>query len=358
MPPVLPAGPPTAVPPRRWAEVPALGVRVVCELLREQDIDPAPLLRAVRIPIRVLSVPDSRVGGGQEILLQHAFAAATAFEPRVWKLTGRRFSSAMFGSYGLAMLTAPTLRDWRRLVTTQDTFYSVGVYRPCDSLSPAETGLQMDLPPGLEPAGVFARFTVWRDVFAVVGVLDEIWGPGPFPLLRVEVPHSAGPAPCRDLPLRRMSGGDGTVRWIWARSHLDTPLPKADPFLHVLHVERSRRSEDWLPAAGNLKDQVASILGRPGRAGSSLEEVATELSLSARTLQRRLAEDQIGFRDLRDSVRLREAERLLETTDIPIARIAEVSGYSDVASFSNAFRRRMGARPSEFRDSVPNAGSL
>ena len=49
------------------------------------------------------------------------------------------------------------------------------------------------------------------------------------------------------------------------------------------------------------------------------------------------------------SVRIREASRLLETTDLPIKDIAFQLGYSDEHYFSASFKKQMGITPSEFR---------
>ena len=48
---------------------------------------------------------------------------------------------------------------------------------------------------------------------------------------------------------------------------------------------------------------------------------------------------------------MKEAKRLLETTDEPIARVGELSGYPDQFYFSRNFRKETGENPTKYRKS-------
>ncbi len=48
-------------------------------------------------------------------------------------------------------------------------------------------------------------------------------------------------------------------------------------------------------------------------------------------------------------LRIKEAKRLLATTDEPIARVGELSGYPDQFYFSRTFRKEAGENPSAYR---------
>jgi AraC-like DNA-binding protein len=81
----------------------------------------------------------------------------------------------------------------------------------------------------------------------------------------------------------------------------------------------------------------------------SVERVAERLNLRVRTLQRRLNEQGLTYSDLVETFRYREAARLLERTERPVAVIAAALGYKDPSHFSRAFLRWSGMRPTEFR---------
>ncbi len=56
-----------------------------------------------------------------------------------------------------------------------------------------------------------------------------------------------------------------------------------------------------------------------------------------------------NFSDYIVNVRLQEAARLLEQTSLRISEIAERLGYSDLAYFSNCFKKQNGMTPSQYR---------
>jgi len=81
-----------------------------------------------------------------------------------------------------------------------------------------------------------------------------------------------------------------------------------------------------------------------------VEELAHETGLSKRSLQRKLNEAHFSFSHLIRLVRIDEACRLLEKSDISITVVGFCSGFSDSAHFSRDFRASMGMTPSDYRD--------
>ena len=72
------------------------------------------------------------------------------------------------------------------------------------------------------------------------------------------------------------------------------------------------------------------------------------LAISGRHLNRRLADEGLSFKQLRDRELLHLAEMALRR-DEKIAAIAEALGFSDESAFAKAFRRWTGMSPSQFR---------
>ena len=81
----------------------------------------------------------------------------------------------------------------------------------------------------------------------------------------------------------------------------------------------------------------------------SIDGLATELGVSRRTLQRRLTDRNTHFMQVLAEVRAELAGRYLADNRLGITEIAFLLGYSDQASFSNAFRGWNGMSPSEYR---------
>ena len=82
----------------------------------------------------------------------------------------------------------------------------------------------------------------------------------------------------------------------------------------------------------------------------ALHEVARELAMSGRTLQRRLAEAGHSFQSLVDEARRRLALRLLRhEADASLTEVAFMTGFSDQSAFTRAFKRWTGETPGAFR---------
>lgn len=98
-----------------------------------------------------------------------------------------------------------------------------------------------------------------------------------------------------------------------------------------------------------LSEEVKSCIAkRLGRASVELDIVARELSLSSRTLRRRLDDEGTSFREILQSQRLIKAEKLLVGGRLQISELAVYLGYSDVAVFSRAFKAWTGVSPRDY----------
>ena len=100
----------------------------------------------------------------------------------------------------------------------------------------------------------------------------------------------------------------------------------------------------------SLKEQVKGIL-KKFLAGQRprLEEVATELRVSTRTLQRRLLAERITFQTLVEEARRELAQHYLLQSSLELNETAYLLGYEDPNSFFRAFHRWEGTSPGEWR---------
>jgi AraC-like DNA-binding protein len=81
----------------------------------------------------------------------------------------------------------------------------------------------------------------------------------------------------------------------------------------------------------------------------TVSTIASELAMSARTLQRRLSEQGHSFQNVVDTVRKDLAQRLLSETDYSLAEVAFLTGFTEQSSFTRAFKRWMGQTPRSYR---------
>lgn len=88
---------------------------------------------------------------------------------------------------------------------------------------------------------------------------------------------------------------------------------------------------------------------RVGHADLSVEQIATDINLTKRTLQRRLQEQNTNFAQLRDDVRFHYAIKYLIDDHMSVDLVSKGLYFSDRTSFTNAFKRWTGLSPSAFR---------
>ena len=104
-----------------------------------------------------------------------------------------------------------------------------------------------------------------------------------------------------------------------------------------------------------LATKVKTLLqDYPLTALPELPELAQQLCLSPRTLRRRLAQEGITLRELKQQLRQSMALHLLSEEHLSMADIAERLGFSEQAAFCRAFKRWTGVAPSQWQSSYPD----
>jgi AraC-like DNA-binding protein len=83
----------------------------------------------------------------------------------------------------------------------------------------------------------------------------------------------------------------------------------------------------------------------------SIEQVANELHLSVRTLQRKLKEEGSSFLEIIDELHKETSISYLKENRLSVSEIAYLLGYAEVGVFTRAFKRWTGSTPTEFKNS-------
>lgn len=117
---------------------------------------------------------------------------------------------------------------------------------------------------------------------------------------------------------------------------------------HVMErVLRDRAAFDDHGVAPRAEAGIRALL--PYAGGCTIDTIADYLAMSVRTLQRNLARSSTTFEQLRDRVRLDLAEKYLRQSNMSLAEIADVLGYSQPSAFTRAFKRRHNVAPLRYR---------
>jgi AraC-like DNA-binding protein len=175
------------------------------------------------------------------------------------------------------------------------------------------------------------------------------------PDLKLDV-RFKGPAPLDVAPYRRIFGGvvrfDQNEDAMWGElACVDMAIVSRDTASHSLlqsqalkQLEMLSRSED------RLVDKLKGLIrARLDDGKLSLDDVAAELKMPVRTLQRRLEEASLNFRLMVEDVRRTSAEQYLRDNRMSLAEMATALGFADHASFNRAFKRWTGSSPGAFR---------
>ena len=91
------------------------------------------------------------------------------------------------------------------------------------------------------------------------------------------------------------------------------------------------------------------IIDKLAKGTARLDDVARELNMSGKTLERRLVEQGKTFSALLDDIRIGLTKTYLTETDIRLEQLAYLTGYSEPAALVRAFKRWTGTTPMQFR---------
>jgi AraC-like DNA-binding protein len=135
-----------------------------------------------------------------------------------------------------------------------------------------------------------------------------------------------------------------------ASSTLELPLRENDPDIGKYLDARAKVLLDSLEGGRSFENDVRAKIDEELVNGSpALSGVAKRLGMSRRTLQRRLAEQDLSFAGLVDDVRRKTALGLMASPQFAVSEVAALTGYLDAPSFRAAFVRWTGRTPREYR---------
>jgi AraC-like DNA-binding protein len=155
-----------------------------------------------------------------------------------------------------------------------------------------------------------------------------------------------------ECPVKFNAGRNALV---FSRADAGVPFLTYNPDLLAAIAPQLEAELTQQMAAKDVREQVKGILKgliagqRPG-----IQDVARELRMSARTLQRRLAEDGATFQLLTEEARRELAHHYLLHSSLELNETAYLLGYEDANSFFRAFHKWEGTSPGQWKSSHAN----
>ena len=130
-------------------------------------------------------------------------------------------------------------------------------------------------------------------------------------------------------------------------------LTASDAMWSIFEPELRQRMADLDRNATTTEKVRASLLETLAGGRCRVDDVASRLAVSPRTLQRRLQDEGTSFQQILDAVRKELAGSYLARSDFSNEQIAFLLGYEDPSSFFRAFRAWTGRTPEASRALAP-----
>ncbi len=288
---------------------------------------------------------DARVPYHAAARLLHDAAAATHRED-FGMLVGRRLGLDTLGPLAQLMLHAASVLQALRALQRYLLVHDRGAVAYLRLHAPAQAALGYSVhDPGTPGVGLIHDVSITIAVAILRALCGPQWRP-----LEVHLPRRAPAAP---LAWRRHFGApvlfDAAAAEVWFdAAWLAHHPPLADPArqLALLRVAHQTESALALPFAERAQ-HAARVLLMTG--ALSAELLAQVLDQHPRTLRRHLTSEGTSLREIVNQTRFGLAQQLLAETQLPLAELAELLGYSDLSAFVRAFRGWAQRSPGQWR---------
>lgn len=139
------------------------------------------------------------------------------------------------------------------------------------------------------------------------------------------------------------------VRLEFSQNLRALPLLLSDPNALQVAEQRCRALVRQVTEVRQLSEWIVMTIRDMGDGMPALEEMATMLNLSTRTLNRYLEREGTCYRELAGNVQFELACERLSSRTQSITDIGYSLGFRDSANFTRAFRSKAGCSPSEYR---------
>ncbi len=327
---------------------------VVVRRAEELGVDRARLLAEAQVTESELADPDARIQSRKVLAIWRAVLDAIP-DPDLGIELAERFELRDAGLVGYLMLHSPTLGE---ALSRLKRFFQILDESLPGTVQADGDRVEYALDPLPEQLGWMERAADY-DLGAVLSAVRELTGVDIEPL---EV-HLHYRKPDRDL--KRLHDlfrapihyDQAKLKLVFSRRSLDLPVAGAEAELGRYLESQAETVLGNLAPEGSMAERAERALWAGMKEGLlALEDVASTLAVSPRTLQRRLREEGLSFVEVRDAFREQMALTLLEGQDLAVYEVAFLLGYSEPSSFYRAFRRWVGTTPQEFRAEA-HAGS-
>jgi AraC-like DNA-binding protein len=320
--------------------------QIVWRLIERHDLAPEQLFRAAGIDPAIIHDPHAQIPRSNSDALLGALASRVA-DPAFGLQAARCWHPSNLGTLGYAWLSSSTLRTGLRRVVR---YWRIVIGDVAVRLDETRDGVEFV---HTSPDSGASETIRGDAVMAIIYDMCRTNFGDAFSPERVAFRRAApvDSRPYEALFRCPVTFGAESNRIVIACADADRPLPTGNRDVAAAHdrilVEQLARLEK----ANVVARLRASLLERMTLGEFSEEDLASDLHMSRRSLQRRLAEADASYQSLVDDTRRDMALRYIEDPSKSATDITFLVGYSQQSAFTRAFRRWTGMSPSEYRTS-------
>jgi len=325
-------------------------VRLLVEFGQAHGLAASRLLQGSGLSQAQLDDPQVELMATQELQVVGNLLRLLKHPPGLGLEVGARYNFSTYGLWGYGLVSSATAADAMALALR-----FIPLTFAFTLISARQEGTQCILSFGEPEIEHHARrFLVERDMAAAARLMKDVVG-ADFVLTRFTLKET--------MPPKRASGqsalciGGTQVEYGMASNSLafdlrflTRPLPQANPVTVSMCEQMCRQLMERRRVRLGTAELVRQYLGAmPDGTAPDLPQVAQLVNLSERTLKRRLREEDTTFTRLLSEYRANRARDLMADQTLSLSDIAERLGFSDLSSFSQAFKRWFGVAPSTYR---------
>ncbi len=273
-------------------------------------------------------------------------AMRLAQEPDLGLQFGKRLNTNTHGILGYALMSAATMRE---VVNVWLKYYKLSfadldlIYRIVDDTYI----LAVDIKTEQNAIRQFMVETVFASMYTTAVFLlnenlrdAEIWFDYPEPAYASRYFET--------FPIR-ISFAREQCQFRVPLSVLDARLASANTAAARIYQQQCDAMLETMKQRHGTARTVQKLMLQHSSNFPRINEAATQLHMSERTLRRKLAAENTSFQEVLNDVRHRIACEYLQSTTLSVADVADLLGFTDPSNFRRAFAQWGGVSPAAYR---------
>jgi len=263
---------------------------------------------------------------------------------------GRSINPAMFGIFGYALMSSKTLKD------------AANVFLKYQELPGQLTRISM-LQDDSDMVILFDPLYPFEDGLLCYAI-EEVLSTTYYGIIFLVNKNISPMEICLSYPAPKHAGlykemFKCPVRFMASQNHIrldarifNLPVHTANPGIYEYSTRYCEEMLRGLKKSDQFIDSVRNIiLTSPGcfpKAG----EIAGNLAMSIRSLNRRLQERNTSYKKIVDEIRSDLSKRYLSNTNLSIDQISDLVGFSEATAFRKTFKRWTGRSAAQYRKEI------